>query len=355
MGFSCSPEPITTTGMRCRSTAHQPLLKFIYLGCPAFDLSENRPLPGVVSDALRPAPATAPTRSALVVSHHLDGLLRFRARIYCNTIPNRVHCVSPPNLLSPKAETSSTDDSRIPTAQFTPLEEFPSPAAVPCHHGRCHSRRLPTHQAFPRLLRCQVSQTPTKTPDDTSQNHMLKEHRFGRPAAYATSVRRPRYIRLPLHAGPPKRTEPTPKCWSFPVDFRALLHRRVRTVWTVSSTATAYPSMGFVPLQGAALSDSCPPPHGDRDARLSLSFSRYTASLLWFHVLASKPTNPCALGVYSSPQFSTGSSYPLGITLHRFTAFLGFLTSKIASNQGPERPAPRRFIGQHRDLPECPH
>ena len=174
MGFGCSPEPITTTGMRCRSTAHQPLLKFIYLGCPAFDLSENRPLPGVVSNALRPAPAKAPTRSALVVSHHLDGLLRFRARIYCNTMPNRVHCVSPPNLLSSKAETSSTGDSRIPTAQLTPLEESPSPAAVPCHHGRCHSCRLPTHQAFPRLLRCQVSQTPTKTPDDTSQNHMLK-------------------------------------------------------------------------------------------------------------------------------------------------------------------------------------
>ena len=103
MGFGCSPEPIITTGMPYRSTAHLPLLKFVYLGCPAFDLSENRPLPGAVSDSLRPTPATVPTRSVLVVSHHLDGLLRFRARVYCNTIPNRVRCVSPPNLLSSKA------------------------------------------------------------------------------------------------------------------------------------------------------------------------------------------------------------------------------------------------------------
>jgi len=103
MGFGCSPEPIITTGMPYRSTAHPPLLKFVYLGCPAFDLSENRPLPGAVSDSLRPTPATVPTRSVLAVSHHLDGLLRFRVRVYCNTIPNRVRCVSPPNLLSSKA------------------------------------------------------------------------------------------------------------------------------------------------------------------------------------------------------------------------------------------------------------
>jgi len=169
MGFGCSPEPILTTGMPHRSTARPPLLKFIYLVCPAFDLSENRLLPGAVSDSLRPTPATAPTRFALVVSHHLDDLLRFRARIYCNTIPNRVRCVSPPNLLSSKAETSPTGDSRIPTAQFTPLKEFPSPAAVPCHHGRCHSCRLPTQQVLLTFPRCQVSQTTTKHRFDTSQ------------------------------------------------------------------------------------------------------------------------------------------------------------------------------------------
>jgi len=82
-----------------RSTAHQPLLEFVYLGCPAYDLSENRPLPGVVSDPLRPAPATAPTRSVHVVSHHLNGLLRFRPQVCCNSIPHRVRCVSPLNLL----------------------------------------------------------------------------------------------------------------------------------------------------------------------------------------------------------------------------------------------------------------
>jgi hypothetical protein len=156
--------------MLYRSTAHQPLLKFVYLGCPTFDLSENRPLPEAVSDSLRPTPATVPTRSDHVVSHHLDGLLRFRAQVYCNSMPNRVRCVSPPNLLSTKVETSPTDDSRIPTAQRTPLEEFPSPAAVPCHHGRCHSCRLPTHQAFPPLLRYQVSQISTKP----SRRHLLE-------------------------------------------------------------------------------------------------------------------------------------------------------------------------------------
>jgi len=87
------------------------------------------PLPHTASDVLRHDDATRHTRSVLVVSHHLDGLLRFRARIYCNAMPNRVHCVSPLNLLLSKAETSPTGDSRIPTAQLTPLKEFHSPAA----------------------------------------------------------------------------------------------------------------------------------------------------------------------------------------------------------------------------------
>jgi hypothetical protein len=127
---------------------------------------------------------------------------------------------------------------------------------------------------------------------ETSIRHLPKlcaqrEHRFGLPASRAPRIRRPHCDRLPLHADLPKHAEPTPKCWSLPVDFRALLHRRVRTVWTVSSTATAYPSMGFVPLQGAALSDSCRPPHGDRDTRRNRSSSRYTASLFWFRAPAS--------------------------------------------------------------------
>jgi len=38
-----------------------------------------RPLPGDIAASVRPVAAKRPTRSVLVVSHHLDGLLRTQA------------------------------------------------------------------------------------------------------------------------------------------------------------------------------------------------------------------------------------------------------------------------------------
>lgn len=67
----------------CRCTGSTridpPLLEFVLVVCPASDISAARPLPGGVAATIRPAAATQPTRSALVVSHHFDGLLRAEA------------------------------------------------------------------------------------------------------------------------------------------------------------------------------------------------------------------------------------------------------------------------------------
>jgi len=62
----------------CRCTGSTlidpPLLEFVLVVCPASDISAARPLPGGVATPIRSAAATQPTCSALVVSHHFDGL-----------------------------------------------------------------------------------------------------------------------------------------------------------------------------------------------------------------------------------------------------------------------------------------
>jgi len=110
-------------------------LEFIRVNRPASDTTVEAPLPNrgfhpsVSCSRYQPL-----TRSALVVSHHLDGfgslqllgLLHPRAR----QDSLRFRPVWP----------ASVDDgpSRIfPDSAFTPFEDFPSLAAVPHHCGRC--------------------------------------------------------------------------------------------------------------------------------------------------------------------------------------------------------------------------
>ena len=111
---------------------------FVLGVCPAVDIPTMRPLPGSLRHrSIRGLPRP-PIRSALVVSHHLDGLVRttgfgfvaprsqpgfdaFRARALSPHQPRPVH----------------RDRSTLPATRFTPFEEFPSPAAVPRLRGRC--------------------------------------------------------------------------------------------------------------------------------------------------------------------------------------------------------------------------
>jgi len=61
---------------------------------PALDISATRPLPVTVASNLRQSDTNPTTRSAIVVSHHLDGLLRIAAPGVLQPKPNEVRCVS---------------------------------------------------------------------------------------------------------------------------------------------------------------------------------------------------------------------------------------------------------------------
>jgi len=61
-----------------------------------------------------------------------------RPWVCCTPKPTGVHCVSPsaPHPKSTEVDLGGSVQS-LHTMRFTPSEEFPSPAAVPRHRGRC--------------------------------------------------------------------------------------------------------------------------------------------------------------------------------------------------------------------------
>jgi hypothetical protein len=126
--------------------------------CPPSDMASMRPLPEHVAVLLRHSDANRVSRSALVVSHHLDGLLRIATPSILQPEPDKVHCVSsaPDLLIGPRPErirmvtcqaaqrmpittdnARRTDTQPFPAVRFTPLEELPSSAAGTHHCARC--------------------------------------------------------------------------------------------------------------------------------------------------------------------------------------------------------------------------
>jgi len=78
------------------------------------------------------------SRSALVVSHHLDGFLRERAVSLLHLTAGKRFATFPPRGLRRRRSRTHTGRSlRLPRSATTPLEEFPSSTAVPRHRGRC--------------------------------------------------------------------------------------------------------------------------------------------------------------------------------------------------------------------------
>jgi hypothetical protein len=110
--------------------------------CPAFDIPVVRPLPGFVGlsrhcRSARVLPRTR-TRSALVVSHHLDGLLRTQASGLLHPEAERgsLRFAMPPPPAAGRSHRSWAG-APFPATRFTPFEEFPSSAAVPRRRGHC--------------------------------------------------------------------------------------------------------------------------------------------------------------------------------------------------------------------------
>jgi len=147
----------------CAGSEDPPLVRFI-LKCaplPSFPCASS---PGKQASRWL-EPATAQAWAALVVSHHLDGLLRAKA---CGFVAPRYRFWSSLRFNAgqtcelPKQLTGPT--KRIPVTRFTPLEEFPSFVAV-------------LHHCSPCLLAVTLHFTPGDTPRCVARPDACSEER----------------------------------------------------------------------------------------------------------------------------------------------------------------------------------
>jgi len=197
----------------------------------------SRPLPPSPKEWLRPAATTPPVPFRPRGS---SPPRRFPPRASRESVAPHsrpeVRCVSlprPPNH-QPKPTIRTPRD--LPATRFTPLEGFPSPAAAPCHHGRC-----PLDVAAPSPLRRAAPGSRSRPTLNTPPPR--------RSIAFAVVVP----VRPAVAAPPPPPVARVrlQRVSASAVAFKALLRRRVRTVvQPLPADSTAYPSMGFVPLQG---------------------------------------------------------------------------------------------------------
>jgi len=166
------------------------------------------------------------SRSVLVVSHHLDGLLRAGARglVASHIRPWGSSCfrreLTLP-LLAVRGTTASLSARKrarvavsFPTTRFTPFEDFPSPAAVPCHHGRCplavvhRSSTGACAPAVPEGTSAARLASPVLRTEERDPSVVVPwtRARFGR------APWRPKSSRHALHPSGPRRPSGGPSC-----------------------------------------------------------------------------------------------------------------------------------------------
>jgi hypothetical protein len=115
------------------TTSRPPALEFIRVNRPASDMPRVGHLPTGI-----PTPTSCPRRqprtsSTHVVSHHLGGLSRPEVLGLLRPSTGQDSLCFGPDRPAPKCSPTET----LPTAPFTPFEDFPSLVAVPHHCGRC--------------------------------------------------------------------------------------------------------------------------------------------------------------------------------------------------------------------------
>jgi hypothetical protein len=103
---------------------------------PPAGIPPARPLPGAETP-FGPTLPGADSRSTLVVSHHLDGFLRAEVTGLLHPATCQGFAAFCACRLTEPPEGDSACRSALPATRFTPFEDFPSPAAVPHHCGRC--------------------------------------------------------------------------------------------------------------------------------------------------------------------------------------------------------------------------
>jgi hypothetical protein len=140
------------------------------------------------------------SRSAPVVSHHLDGFLRERAVSLLRLTAGLRFAAFPhrsPRRIEPKPDPRTPRS--FPATRFTPLEGFPSPAAAPCHHGRC-PLDVPLTHFCSRSAEAPQSQVPPSP---------APKSRYGRPGDRVEVRCASRQLRRADVAASP----PAPKSW----------------------------------------------------------------------------------------------------------------------------------------------
>jgi hypothetical protein len=138
--FRCEVPPCSSkTGPQLPASRHLASRGIHLVVCPSSDIPRSRPLRVTLpSPSARWSPHQ-PARSALVVSHHLDGLLRVRVP---GLVASRYRKGFAAFLALRRPRQRSEDRlvrcvGGFPVCAFTPLEEVPPPAAAPRRRGRC--------------------------------------------------------------------------------------------------------------------------------------------------------------------------------------------------------------------------
>jgi hypothetical protein len=103
---------------------------------PPAGIPHARPLPGAEAP-FGPTLLRADSRSALVVSHHLNGLLRAKVTGLLHPATGQGFAAFHACRLPAPPEGDVVGRVALPATRFTPFEEFPSPAAVLHHCSRC--------------------------------------------------------------------------------------------------------------------------------------------------------------------------------------------------------------------------
>jgi len=132
------------------------------------------------------------SRSVLVVSRHLDSLLHTKlADLLHSALNHGVRYVSIPT--QPVFHKRNRPRKNFPATHFIPLEEYPSPVAVSCHHNRyplavvesCSNAKAPKTtpsrlQGFTPLMNSQCCHvvSNTTTPDPSMGFVPLQDPQF---------------------------------------------------------------------------------------------------------------------------------------------------------------------------------
>ena len=132
--------------------------------CPAAGIPPARPLPGAEAP-FGPTLPHADSRSALVVSHHLDGLLHAKVTGLLHPATSLGFAAFRACRFPTTPEGGAACRVALPATRFTPFEDFPSPAAVLHHCSRCLPAVSVLPGAAPDRGRCPCRPPPAEASD----------------------------------------------------------------------------------------------------------------------------------------------------------------------------------------------